>query len=231
MQSPLLRLPAELRNAIWEFAYSDKWIEVSLRCTEIIVRSRWHRPRKRRSSPFPYSEGPGPGLVCRQHWAEVIPIFLETCTFSFKDESTFEQFLTTGSSVIAQVRRIAIRLDLSHYIEMSDAKGWSDAVRKVSHVADKLESLEGVQISAKSWLLKHWTAVPFDVLGHSVWGEVGLSEIVRFFQQYRLKEELTSCEVTGFDDDYEDDMDRLAQLSVEIREHLLDYMGYAHMEE
>jgi hypothetical protein len=228
VQSPLLRLPAELRNAIWKLAYSDGWVEVSLRNTG--KRSGKHIRLSL------YFEGSAPGLVCKQHRAEVIPIFMQTCTFSFNDNSAFKEFLTTGSSVLAQVRRIAIRLDLiryfdRRYIDMSDARGWAYALREVSHLSDKLESLEGVQISAKSRLLNHWTAVPFAVFGHSVWEEAGLSEIVSFFQQYRLKEELTSCEVTGFEDIYEDDMDRLAQLSVEIREHLLDYIGYAHVEE
>jgi hypothetical protein len=221
VQSPLLRLPAELRNAIWELAYSDRRIEVSLRNTG----KRSGKRSGKHIRLFLYFEGSAPGLVCKQHRAEVFPIFMQTCTFSFNDDSALGKFLTTGSSVLAQVRRIAIRLDLirifdsryGHYIDISDAKDWTCALRDVSHLSDKLESLEGVQISAK-----------FADLRQAVWEEVGLSEIVRFFQQYRLKEELTSCEVTVFKDG---DEDRLAQLSVEIREHLLDYMGSTRMEE
>lgn len=218
MQSPLLRLPAELRNAIWKFTYSNIWLD---------VRARRFLPRRR---SFLYFEGPTPGLVCKQHWAEVIPIFLETCTFAFNDDSAFQEFLTTGSSVLAHVRRLAFHVDLSLYIGMSTARDWANTLRKVSHLSDELERLEGVQISAKSWVIMPWTRQPFAVSGEpSVWEVVGLSGMVRFFQHYKLKEELTSCEVTGFEK--EGDMKRLRMLSSEVRDHLLDYKGYAGMEE
>jgi hypothetical protein len=147
VQSPLLRLPAELRNAIWELAYSDRRIEVSLRNTG----KRSGKRSGKHIRLFLYFEGSAPGLVCKQHRAEVFPIFMQTCTFSFNDDSALGKFLTTGSSVLAQVRRIAIRLDLirifdsryGHYIDISDAKDWACALRDVSHLSDKLESLEG----------------------------------------------------------------------------------------
>lgn len=202
---------------------------------------------------FLHFEGQAPDLVCKQHWAEVVLMFMQTCTFSFEDEDAFEEFLTTDSSIIAQVRRIAFQIDFSHYIKMSNAgnwvdllrmmillskerlKGshysttrWEDALIRISGLSDKLENLEGVQISAKSEPVKHWKSKPFDVSGDSNWEEVGMAEIVRFFQQYRLKRELTSYVVTRFED-HEEDLDRFAQLSAQVRDHLLDYMGYERM--
>lgn len=219
MQSPLLRLPAELRNAIWKLAYSDKRLE---------VRARRVLPRRR---SFLYFEGPTPGLVCKQHWAEVIPIFLETCTFAFNDDSAFEEFLTTGSPVLAHVRRLAFHVDLSLCIGVGTARDWANTLRKISDLSDDLERLEGVQISAKSWLTMLWARQPFVVSGEpSVWEKVGLSGMVRFFQHYKLKEELTSCEVTGFGKERKMKL-RLRLLSSEVRDHLLDYKGYARMEE
>lgn len=158
---------------------------------------------------------------------------MQTYTFSFADDGVFEAFLTAGSSIVAQVRRIAFRLEVNHYVEYSNTKDWADTLRKISYLSDRLESLEGVQISAQRGLVSHWRSQPFDLFGPSFWERYGLSEIVGFFQQYRLKRELTSCDITGcgnnvhYDEDYKD---CLAQLSSIIREHLLDYMGYAHME-
>jgi hypothetical protein len=161
----------------------------------------------------------------------VIPIFLETCTFAFNDDSAFEEFLTTGSPVLAHVRRLAFHVDLSLCIGVGTARDWANTLRKISDLSDDMERLEGVQISAKSWLTMLWARQPFVVSGEpSVWEKVGLSGMVRFFQHYKLKEELTSCEVTGFGKERKMKL-RLRLLSSEVRDHLLDYKGYARMEE
>ena len=216
MQSPLLRLPAELRNIIWKLAYSDERLDVQACCCQ---------PRHHSGLRF---KGSAPGLVCKQHWAEAAPIFLETCTFWFKDDSAFKEFLTTGSSVPAQVRRLAFHVDLILFSEERNGKDWGNTLMKVSHLSHELERLEGVHISATNWFYEAWMWQRFDLLGKDcIWSLVGLSELVWFFQRYRLKRELTSCNITDLKKSYseKDYLDRIAQVSSDVRDHLLDYMG------
>ena len=105
---------------------------------------------------------------------------------------------------------------------------------KVSHLSHELERLEGVHISATNWFYEAWMWQRFDLLGKDcIWSLVGLSELVWFFQRYRLKRELTSCNITDLKKSYseKDYLDRIAQVSSDVRDHLLDYMGSARMKE
>ena len=151
MQSPLLRLPAELRNIIWKLAYSEERLDVhACRCP----------PHHHSGLHF---KGSAPGLVCKQHWAEAVPIFLETCTFSFNDDTAFEEFLTTGSSVLAQVRRLAFYVNfIFSDTEERNAGHWRDTLMKVLHLSHELERLEGVYISAKCSTM-YWIWGPLDL--------------------------------------------------------------------
>lgn len=156
--SPLLRLPAEIRNKIWRMAYGDMEMCVEPGFREIpyahLDPAIALRPvrKGRQSEP--------PSLVSRQYWAEASAVYLGTCSFVFSNYRTFRTFVASGGSIIARVRRIAIYVTLGYdeedkgepyFVDEDECDGmdWADALAETSTA--RLPSLEGV--SVRAWFL------------------------------------------------------------------------------
>ncbi|KAF2846319.1 hypothetical protein T440DRAFT_558293 [Plenodomus tracheiphilus IPT5] len=69
LNSPLLRLPAELRNRVFTLAFHARTIQVNETHPDYLL-------------PSPTT---GPLLTCRQMHYEALPIFHSTCIFDFQD--------------------------------------------------------------------------------------------------------------------------------------------------
>lgn len=126
VQSPLLPLPAELRNQIWALLYKTARVTV--------MRSQRRYRKTGTSSPKTFQAWPAkclPQPVCKQYWVEATGLFFSTATFDFG----MGIFLAFARSPLTQ----AI---LSHIKRLSL---WSNPDNSRLHASDvgRVSNLEG----------------------------------------------------------------------------------------
>lgn len=190
--SPLLRLPAELRNQIWRLAFGEKMLYVSARrdptnrrkrpqldyflydsvLEQRIDRTTQHSHRSFLGAPQP---------VCRQYWAEASHAFFSSCALvvDYGSSTAFPIFVQFGGPIVSQIRRLIV-YDSGVTFPLS----W-DKVFKTALVG-RLTSLEGVSVSGSLF----WIPTATDSLGE--YFMIGpMATCIRSFQQHQLKEELT----------------------------------------
>lgn len=207
IQSPLLRLPAELRNMIWDYAYSGVETDV-------------------------LSQGKGyMALVCNQYWAETLPLILTTSLFAFDDPKVFQAFLLSSHDHVARIGRISIRAHASLAFDQDDTDAWGYCIYRIiacgveKHRAVRLRMLEGLSLKLCSRMGEDCNIfdnidVMNPIAGDPEWGGHELHYVIRYFQRHKSKEELTFCEVQ------DEGRDRKA-LEIAIRFHSLDFTGRA----
>ncbi|KAJ8119131.1 hypothetical protein OPT61_g16 [Boeremia exigua] len=191
LDSPLLRLPAELRNLIWTFAFGDQIILVrgsrssydaenhlvDFRSLDAFSSFR-HATLKVAESSFT------PKLVCRQFWAETSQVFLSSCTFRVDHAHDFRKLALSKQPVVPKIRRLMICLgSRTHNFPMY----WHDVF--TSSLVGRFTSLEGVTFTGEvCWGPKRGG---LDVMNGSHWKMRHLPNTIRSFQQHKLRENLT----------------------------------------
>jgi len=190
-QSLLLRLPAELRYAIWEIAFGNRMIYVDA----------YHYPHGPDYSSVdftPYDEvctdavgerdrPVTPQLVCRQFWTETSQVFLSSCTFRVDYPYAFRAFALSEHSAVSRVRRLMIHVGGgSHNFPMY----WHTVL--TSSLVGRFVSLEGLNFTGKVYWLPQKGLRDLDVMGSWLWKTRKLPSVIHSFQQHKLKAELTS---------------------------------------
>lgn len=214
LQSSLLRLPAELRNMIWTFAYGNGLIEED--------RVAYCGPKK---PSLVYAESLGaPGLVSKQYWAEAWSVFLETCTFKFDTGDNWCSFLASGSPVVGKIRRLSLRVWLT---EQPVSCFWVVLDELSPSQVEKLKCLEGLKLEG-DYCLHTWQGAPTGMDDPKL-EKAGVLKLIRIFQQFKLKRELTQVnfKVEGCGHKlgrwhYHMAKARASKLNREILERLLD---------
>jgi hypothetical protein len=113
-QSSLLRPHAEIRKISWEFAYSNRLVNVGApyHRHSLIDKVYVNKPANKsmgRSSPNAHA----PSLVCKQIRATASTVFLYSAGFDFVDLRDFHAFIESGQLVIKRVRQVQLKLDSS----------------------------------------------------------------------------------------------------------------------
>lgn len=207
-QSPLLRLPAELRTKIWELLYSD-----------IIINTYMGDHPEIKYIPVACPDRPC--LVSKQFWAETSHIFLSTCTFRFYAARTFHHFALSQNITVARIRKIWIRCFLGHLDNrINCSKRWAQAL---ASVLGRFRGLEGVHLY---FLIDYDDIASWDgrdIMNHANRSSKAtkLSAIIRSFQQHNLMGGLTTVKVVGLGAAIY--AATSSALSVTIRSHLLDH--------
>lgn len=196
--SPLLRLPPELRNAIWRLAFGEKMIYVhahriprsdAYSMTYNAVDSVSKEPLKSLCFlPDPTVINPPivPQLVSRQYWAEASEVFLDSCTFRIDLPRVFRELALSRQAVVPRIRRLMIN--------SKDNLIFTEDWRKVltnSYWVGKYVSLEGLQLEVDTY----WafgTLVTVDIMNDNIWKITNIPAMIRSFQQHKLKESLTT---------------------------------------
>lgn len=201
VQSPLLRLPAELRNIIWEYAFGHMVVHVKSRLR--LARNEEYDRKDPdpwlwfRFEGFAREDLPILRPVCQRFFAEATGVFWSSCVFSFDKPMSFQALARSGLSCVPRIQRIAIDLKgdhggPSHSIENIPWK-WRN-VFTVSFVG-RFRNLEGVNISGcVEWDFVDNGATP-DIVNGTVWKATAMSTMIGAFQQHKLKAELTSVKI------------------------------------
>jgi hypothetical protein len=225
--SPLLRLPAELRNQIWHLAFGEKMLYVSARrdptnrrkrpqldyflydsvLEQRIDRTTQHSHRSFLGAPQP---------VCRQYWAEASHAFFSSCVLVVDRNSStaFPIFVQFGGPIVSQIRRLIV-----YNSNLSFPLPWHSVFKTA--LVGRLTSLEGVSVSGNlTWFSAGDPRVTHSMGEHFRSG--ALVTFIRSFQQHELKEELTTVDLQPSGEM----MDRAATVGAvndAIRERLLRY--------
>jgi hypothetical protein len=198
-RSPLLRLPAELRNKIWEYAYSGSVVFVDL--TRSISRSKMPRTLifrscqqehdlassvtcRHRACATPFSVP----TVSKQFWFEAAAAFLASSTFDFEDAAVFHDFALSGRSYISRIHRISLR-DLSGFGWFGQK--WHLALN--SSLVALFEGLQGIHLGLA--MTAHEAGTFQRTFGTAYWMTGSLSKICRSFQQHKLDAKHTTVSV------------------------------------
>lgn len=192
--SPLLRLPAELRNQIWHLVFGDKMLRVSnIECRhdsgkqDRLLYAVFDSVNHKRPVDSSISRAPKP--VCRQYWAETSHIFLTSCVVRVDWPTALKAFVKLGGPVIYRIRKLMINTTNLDFPGL-----WRNVLN--SSYVGRLTSLEGVNFSGD--IIYTGPLGPYlkeDVMRGHYWRKCKMPEIIRAFQQHRLKGELTSVTI------------------------------------
>jgi hypothetical protein len=178
LQSPLLRLPGEIRNRIYAFAFTVQRVQVigmyglvSARLVHLVWPEDWRGLEH--SQPYPLSELISSTMVCRRFYAEASPLILRLNEFCFIDPDDTQRFTE----------------DMPHK--------FLQAIETVALAVCVPEALEGLQLMADITLprmcgLKKIVVRPgFSNLGYSLHGR----EVFRKMFVAVLRKRGIGCEV------------------------------------
>lgn len=157
-----------------------------------------------------------PRLVSKQYWTETFDAFFKSCTLAFESPLAMEEFVLCPGPILALARRISIEL-----LWLNDRYDVPGGRTSLSLNPGVLKSLEGLHMD-------------LCILDNEVFNEPlnfvsknrQFRDIVRFFQQLKLKKDLTQVSVKDWSGSNHDTQ----ELSDVIRKHLLDYQGVAETE-
>lgn len=222
LESPLLRLPAEIRNQIWDLVYDGMAVAVRHTSTKtrMIVRDN-------RGVGVAFRDHcRTPDLICKQYWAEASAIALGKYCFYFSTPEELYAFVSTSGPYIARIRQIELELDLDMGEKSRNEVQWVKALS--SCTSDRFESLEDVTLVCMLWVPDHVRlAQDGELMENQILQKCGLTTIIQILQQHRLKEEL----VTIYIDSYSEiNIFYHPQIEAALRRHLLDYQGRVYRE-
>ncbi|KAJ4343580.1 hypothetical protein N0V87_000347 [Didymella glomerata] len=192
VESPLLRLPAELRNAIWELVYGNQTVFIA-RSTRGLGLFRSSHAGYHRYDPDPTPPSRTPQPISKQYWAEAKDVFYYSATFDFRCLRAFEAFATAPSTqaAVPYITRISIPTLLagrSYLFSNSVLESDVAIVRRFSH-------LKGLE-----WNLRYMYPL-IDLiqdprlLDAPGWGPFRTSSIIQAFQQHNLEPSLISVKL------------------------------------
>ncbi|KZM22092.1 uncharacterized protein EKO05_0007877 [Ascochyta rabiei] len=190
IQSPLLRLPAELRNEIWDSVYSNMMIGMRFDYNHHIDYYPV-RPSRDEYTPRRDKHVRLPGFVCKQFWAEVLGIFLSSFTLRLDDPGIFRAMIASGSPLIPQVR--SVFLISQAYCPASFVIAWAETL--TPSVVGQLKNLQGLRLKLQTQNdpLGMWRTT--DIMEDHHWEVLEFPAIIRNFQQRKLHEALTSVHI------------------------------------
>jgi len=176
-QPPLLHLPVESRNAMWEIAYGDQLIHVRVPYHQYSLIHKVYEIKSanismRRSG----TDAHAPSLVCKQIWAVASTTFLRSAKFNFVDCET--AMLLSNLHISHQESSSSSAQPYSQPIESQDS--WTKAFAGL--VASQLTDLKGLSLRlyCRSRDQSIW-GTP-DLMYDPIWIPYALRDIVRAFQ-------------------------------------------------
>ncbi|KAH6625430.1 hypothetical protein C7974DRAFT_425104 [Boeremia exigua] len=218
IQSPLLRLPAELRNKIWQLLYGDQHLEVAI--------CRWDRKDfdmefsiLRREPGLSVSwERPVhvPKPFCRQAWSESMAVFFSSAVFHFRDVTRLRRLISSlpHQPLVSRIQRIGLAGFILRQHEWMGLHGKLDMV-----TVGKIVSLKGLEWSM---VVEQEDAQLLAQMNHdTLWESLQLAKMVEMFQQHKLREDLTTVTIhdyTGYPFP-----GNVAALSDKLRRRLLEH--------
>lgn len=167
-----------------------------------------------------------PKLVSRQFRAETSAVCLASSVFCFNHPAVFRAFVLSARLVVTRVRRVSLFMSIFPTKPMFwSAVNWAKAL--TNDLTGLLFNLEGVELRTPFLpgrkILEHNVE---DSLLCSAWIRCGMTDIIKFFQQHKLKKDLTSFKpsYSGIPVNVPSHPDR-AWLVEAVHKHLLDYQG------
>lgn len=228
IESPLLRLPRELRDRIWEMAYRRKKVQVYGSSRMPSVRRLYYCTTDIDSNGRLTK---CPTLVSKQYWHETLPVFLESSVFVFTRPIHFRQFVVANEGIIKHIRQLRIFGQLAP-LDPDAVSTWhlaNAACRWAEELSystiSKFESLRGVQIDFSEHTLVGLFHPPSMTVDHCEWISTGIPQIVRSLRQHSLLQELTTVTISGvlyYDIDIKI-VQAIRNLEEDIRQQLLEY--------
>jgi hypothetical protein len=224
--SPLLRLPAELRNQIWHLAFGEKILHVNVGRipTETEEQPQLDytlfdsngRSYEHTTPNSDWSLPGAPQTVCRQYWAEASQAFFSSCALMIDEPAAFRCFVQSGEPIVSQIRRLLVFVcdKKSHNFPMY----WQDVFN--STLVGRLTSLEGVKFSGVVYWGPHQNSTKTDVMSGYHWKMIKMPGTIRSFQQHKLKEELTTVDFQP-EDPTDGRASAIGPINEAIRENLL----------
>lgn len=224
IRSPLLRLPGELRNAIWRLLFGDQLVEVDVDNRKGGSGDRawryglefaiWLDGGRLRRGQFPQ-------LVCKQYWNETKSIFFSTSTFQTIGYRAVHDLALDPSlrELVPRIRRLEIisLLGSPRFTRLASAM--------TRYLLARFEGLEGFKWVF--WYTKsseYWLEVT-DVMSDAQWERIMVPTMVRAMQQHKLRADLTSVEFDTCCTEFNIAHPRTA-LSNTIRGHLLKHVPW-----
>lgn len=144
-QSPLLQLPPELRNNIWDYAYGNQFVRLELLEGNTKYKFGYQACIRGSSPRFCDCHNGSPErpilllpLVGKHFWWEVSPVFWATVMPVFTEEGALRTLLLSSHQNVAQIRHLETKIVLGDW---SESKAWRTALS--SALVDKLKNLRG----------------------------------------------------------------------------------------
>lgn len=180
LQSPLLRLPAELRDKIWHFAYGSEdvhcvWVDESEpngKATYCVKHYGWKYPAV-------------PKLVSRQYWAESFVVFLASYSLSFFDSNVFFNFVRSDAPIVSMVCRIDITSVMGDIRSPDSTKSWATVLSRAP--TDRLTRLEGANVWIQDELGELRASDLEDMVDSDGSSDICILHIIEFLRQHKLK--------------------------------------------
>lgn len=187
--SPLLKLPTELRNQIWQYAFGNLKVHVSLLSFnkragdshKDLIYTIWTEPQYPLHNASPKFKLPP--AVCKQFYSEATAALYASNTFEFREPHSFRSFALSPHPCVSRVQHLSISC-LS--------RDWKEAL--TSSIVGNLKSLRGVEL-----VYSYWRCIERDPVPHAThprWR--GFWRIIRSFQQHQLEPHLTEFRVNVY---------------------------------
>ncbi|KAF2821987.1 hypothetical protein CC86DRAFT_425547 [Ophiobolus disseminans] len=199
-ESPLLCLPPELRNKIWEYVYggnvvhitfrsrSDRQLDSALVCKPC---TQQMDPRKNRDCcDQNVSTAIFIPFVCKQYFAEASTTFFASNIFGVDECSAFRAFVSSNPGFVARVKQLIIQATHAHF-----GASWGSALNSAS--LGYFKSLKGVSLAIPISLRDMRLLQRPDIMHDAQWKAFKVSAVIRAFQQHRLDAEVTTVNLVG----------------------------------
>ena len=184
-----MKLPAELRNQIWQYAFGNLKVHVSLLSFnkraedshEDLIYTVWAELLYPPHAALPQLKLPS--TVCKQLYSEATAALYASSTFEFHEPHSFRSFALSSHPCVSRIQHLSIP-SLSHH--------WEEAL--TSSLVGNLKSLRGVELVYDYW--RHIEREPIPHAMHPRWK--GFWRVIRSFQQHKLESCFTEFVVTTY---------------------------------
>jgi hypothetical protein len=191
IDSPLLRLPAELRNRIWEQLYGGNVIHVYYRSRGLtnmvcVVCDQQDDPAK---TVFCCSRHSASAIsvpfVCKQYFGEASMTFFASNVFGVDNPTTLRAFAASNPNFIARVRQLIVQAASGSF-----AASWGSVMNP--SLLGHFKSLRGVSLSIPIMYHELSLLDRTNIMDDGKWKSRKVPSVIRAFQQHRLQKDLTT---------------------------------------
>lgn len=186
---PIFRLPAELRNQIWQYIYGTLTIHVDLpsfnKPAKASHKNLTYTVHQKPFYPFNPTSVPMLPPICKQFYQEIAATFWQSAIFSFTAPQTFRAFALSPHACVSRVRHLEIpQLTQRH---------WDTALNAA--LVGQLTSLRGVTLAHEYWRCDGSRPIPAadDANWKPFW------RMISAFQQHRLVKRETGFKIVVYD--------------------------------